>query len=140
MERSERPVDDFIASLDDDIRITMEQVDEAIVGAMPGRRRVLWEGVFWGGTEQAIIGYGDIVQPRSKGEEVEWFIVGLARQKKHYSLYVNAAEDGGYLLRKYEDRLGKVKTGSANVNFTRLENLDLDALAELCAHAHRIVE
>ena len=37
----------------------------------------------------------------------------------------------GHLLRRYSDRLGKVKVGSANVTFKRLADLDLDALRQL---------
>ena len=121
----------------------MRALDAVIVGAMPRRSRVLWEGVFWGGTEQTIIGYRDIVQPRPKGE-VEWFLVGLAQQKNHVSLYVNAVEDGAYLGAKYADRLGRtksgVKFGSASIAVKRLDDIDLDVLAELCEHADRITE
>ncbi len=136
MERSETSPDDFLATLDGDIRSTMSELDGLITVAMPGCSRTLWTGVFWGGTEQRIIGYGDLVQTRSKGPDVEWFMVGLARQKKHYSLYVNAVEDGAYLLHQYADRLGNVKIGSANVSFASSEALDHAALTELLERAH----
>lgn len=141
MEVSETSVDSYLASIEDDnIAATMRSVDELITAAMPGRRRVLYEGVFWGGTQQTIIGYGLIVQPRPKGEEVRWFLVGLARQKKHYSLYVNAVEGQTYLGQKFKDRLGKVKVGSASIGFVRLEEVELDVLRELLARAHETTE
>ena len=140
MERSNTPVDDFLASLDDGVRETMAAVDAVLAAALEGRARTLWEGVFWGGTEQTIIGYGDIVQPRPRGADVDWFLIGLARQQRHYSIYVNAAEDGAYLGQAYADRLGKVKAGSASLTFTKLEHLDLDVLAELAVHAARLVD
>jgi hypothetical protein len=68
----------YISSLDEPDRTVMLTVDRLIGDAMPNRRRALWQGVFWGGTEQAIIGYGDIRQPRPRGEDVEWFLVGLS--------------------------------------------------------------
>ena len=71
---------DYIDSLDDGDRSVMLAVDRLITDAMPNRRRVLWRGVFWGGTEQAIIGYGDIRQPRPRSDDVELFLVGLAKQ------------------------------------------------------------
>ncbi len=135
MEISTQHPDDYLASIDDD---TMRAVDAAIVSALPGRSRVLWEGVFWGGTEQSIIGYGAIVQPRPKGQEVHWFLIGLARQKNHYSLYINAAEEGEYLGQRFAGRLGKVKLGSASVSFRKLDDLDLDGLAELLRRADEI--
>jgi hypothetical protein len=98
----------------------------------------VWEGTFWGGTEQRILGYGDIVQPRPRGESVEWFLVGLARQTKTYSLYVNAVEDGAYLLSGYADRLGKVKVGSASVGFRSLDDVDREGLTELLTRAHEL--
>lgn len=131
--------DEFLDALDDDdVRDAMKQLDAMLVTAMPGRRRVLYEGKFWGGTDQHIIGYGVIVQPRPRGEEVRWFIVGLARQKANYSIYVNAVADGAYLGQRYADRLGKVKLGSASIGFKTLDDIDLDGLTELAGEAHRI--
>ena len=116
--------DEYLASIEDDeVRAAMIQLDSVIAGALPGRRRVLWEGVFWGGTEQSIIGYGDIRQPRSRGQEVEWFLVGLARQKSNFSIYLNAVEDGAYLGQRFADQLGKVKIGAASVGFRRVDDL-----------------
>ena len=129
---------DYINSLDDGDRAVMLAVDQLITRTMPNRRRVLWRGVFWGGTEQTIIGYGDIRQPRPRGDDVEWFLVGLARQKQHFSLYVNAVADGAYIGQQYADRLGKVKVGSASIGFRNLDTVDLDVLAELLAQADSI--
>ena len=113
MRRVSRSPDDVLAQLPDDVRPDMARMDALITEALSGRSRVVWEGVFWGGTEQQIIGYGDLLQPRPRGEAVEWFVVGLARQKKAISVYVNAVDDGRYLLSAYAGRLGKARTGSA---------------------------
>ena len=106
MQPSSTDPTEFLSALEDQRRADLEVLDELLVNAMPGRERTLWEGVFWGGTEQSIIGYGDLVQPRPKGDDVEWFVIGLALQKKHISLYVNAVEDNTYLGSRYADRLG----------------------------------
>ncbi len=130
---------EYLASIaDPEIRDAMTRLDATIAAALPARRRVLWEGVFWGGTDQAIIGYGDIRQPRPRGEEVEWFLVGLARQKSNYSIYLNAVEDGAYLGKRFAGRLGKVKVGAASIGFRNLEDVDLDALTEMLQHANEI--
>ena len=97
---------------------------------------MLWEGVFWGGTGQRIIGYGDLVQPRPRGEQVRWFVVGLARQKAVMSVYLNAVDGKRYLLSQYADRLGKVKTGSAVLNIRSLEDLDEAAFTEMVIRAN----
>lgn len=138
MKKSNTSPDTYLSDIEGERRETLLTVDGIIRAAMPDRSRTLWEGVFWGGTEQTIIGYGDLIQPRPRGETVEWFLIGLAQQKSHISLYVNAVEDGKYLGATYGDRLGKIKLGSASIGFKKIGDLDLDVLAELAAHAHRI--
>lgn len=135
MERSTTTPDAFIASLPDEVRGDIAELDRLITGAMAGEDRVLWEGVFWGGTQQRIIGYGAYRSVGRKGGEVDWFKVGLARQKDHISLYINAVEDGRYLVQAYADRLGKAKVGSSNVAFKRLADLDQDVLLQLVRRA-----
>lgn len=56
------PVDAFIAANDPDGSLV--SLDQVITDALPGAARVLWQGVFWGGTDQSIIRYGTITQPR----------------------------------------------------------------------------
>lgn len=138
MEKSTTSPDEYLSGIEDERHESLVAVDRIIRTAMPGRSRTLWEGVFWGGTEQTIIGYGDLVQPRPKGDAVEWFLIGLALQKNHLSLYVNAVDDGKYLGAAYGDRLGNVKLGSASIAFTAASDLDLEVLHELAAHADRI--
>ena len=93
----------------------------------------------WGGTEQRIVGYGSYRYVNASGADVDWFVVGLAMQKSHLSLYVNAVEDGAYLVKRYADRLGKVKVGSANVTFKRLSDVELDVLLEMVARARELL-
>lgn len=132
--------DDHIASFPDEIREQYARLDDLISGIFAGRTRTVWEGVFWGGTEQHIIGYGDIVQPRPRGDDVEWFAVGLARQQSHFSIYVNAVDGGQYLLRQYEGRLGKVKLGSASIAIRNLADVDIEALTELVDRAAQLTD
>ncbi|PYG01971.1 hypothetical protein SAMN05216184_101436 [Georgenia satyanarayanai] len=142
MSQSMRPtdasVDAFIAANDPDG--SLATLDGVITAALPGATRVLWQGVFWGGTDQSIIGYGATVQPRPRGADVEWFLVGLARQSTSISLYVNAAEGKQYLAKLYGPRLGRTKVGSASISFTSADVLDLDVLDEMVRHAGRLVE
>ena len=81
MERVESSPDDYIASQPSDIRVVLEELHTLIKTALPDRECCMWEGVFWGGSEQQIIGYGDYSYQRSDKTQVEWFIVGLTRQK-----------------------------------------------------------
>jgi hypothetical protein len=131
MERSKVPPDEYIASLPDGVRQDIETLDREISAVMAGQERVLWEGVFWGGSQQRIIGYGAYRYVGRSGASGEWFVVGLARQKAYYSLYVNASDSEGYVLARFVPRLGKVKAGSGNVTFKRLADIDLGVLREL---------
>jgi hypothetical protein len=135
---TDRSVEDHINSLPDEVREDITAIDAVIAGVFSGEPRVLWEGKFWGGTDQEIIGYGDFTYESSK-QTVEWFKVGLAAQKNHLSLYVNAVEDGEYLSRTYGDRLGKVKVGAANIGFKDLSAIDLGELRAMLEHAHRVM-
>ena len=138
MERTTTSPDEVIAGMPDEIRADVTALDRLIQDVMRGHERVLWEGVFWGGSRQRIIGYGRHRSVRRSGPAVEWFIVGLARQKAYLSLYVNATEGGAYIVKRYADRLGKVKVGSANVTFKRVADIDLDVMREMVERARNL--
>ena len=135
MQRSTTTPDEHIASLPDGVREDIATLDGVIAPIMSGLERTLWEGVFWGGSEQAIIGYGSYHYKGRSGAEGEWFIVGLAAQKNHLSLYVNAADGSQSLAKAYAPRIGKAKAGSANLQFKHAADLDLEVLREMVAKA-----
>jgi len=124
-------VGEHLASLSEDVRDQMVLLDTAISDRMSGASRVLYEGKFWGGSDQKIIGYGEFRYTNSSGKTVEWFMVGLAAQKNYLSMYVNAVDDDGYVLAQYKDRLGKVKVGSASISFKNVDDVNIDVLMEL---------
>lgn len=135
MERTDKSVDDHLASLEGRQGEDMRRLDAAIRERMPDSGRHLYEGKMWGGTDQKIIGYGVLDYTNRSGQDVEWFIVGLAAQKNHISMYVNAIKDGAYLLREYEKKLGKAKVGSASIGFDTIDDVDFDNLMELVEEA-----
>jgi hypothetical protein len=135
MEKTGKDPSAYLDSLPEDRREDMKTLDRTIWGVMQGHSRVLWEGVFWGGSEQTIIGYGDYSSKRSRGQTVEWFMVGLALQKRYISLYINAVEDGQYVSEKYRAQLGKVKVGKSSISFERPEDLNLEGLEKVLAIA-----
>jgi Domain of unknown function (DU1801) len=139
MEKVRTKPDDYIKLLSDDVRADVQKLDKEISKIMKGVPRVLWSGVFWGGSEQNIIGYGDYPYLR-KGKTIEWFFIGLAVQKNYISLYVNAVEDNKYLSQKYADQLGKVKVGASSISFKGLDDVDLPKLLEMLKHAKRQFE
>jgi hypothetical protein len=139
MQRSSTTPDEFIASLPDGARDDIAILDAQLSRIFAGHERVLWEGPMWGGTEQRIIGYGAYRYEGKSGAAGDWFVIGLAVQKAHLSVYVSAAEDGQYLAKRYADRLGKVKVGSANVTFKRLADIDLAVLLEMAERARDLM-
>lgn len=138
MERTQKDPEEFIDSLGDDVKEDIEKLDRIISSEFAGEPRVMWEGKMWGGTDQQIIGYGEFSYTNSKGDDVEWLAVGLASQKDYISVYVNAVDDGAYLLQKFRDRLGKVKVGSASLSFPKIDSLELDVFKELVRRAREL--
>ena len=138
MERSPQPISEFLTGLDDDVRHDMTTLHRTIAPVFDRTEIVLFTGTFWGGSDQAIIGYGAQLMTRPNGTEVDWFVVGLAAQKNHLSLYVNAVEDGAYLSETMGKSLGKVKVGKASIGFKDAGAIDLDALIVLVTRAREI--
>ena len=124
----------YIESLPDELRPVIEKFDKEISKIFRGKPKVLWTGKFWGGSDQNIIGYGDLNYER-RGKRTEWFIVGLAAQKNYISLYVNAVEDGKYLGQKYGKELGKVKIGASSISFKSLDDVDMPMMRTMLKQA-----
>lgn len=137
MEKSATDPADYIKSLPAEVRADVDLLDAAISKVMSDHVKTLWEGRFWGGSDQHIIGYGDYSYERADGETVEWFIVGLASQKRYISVYINAVDDDGYLVEKYADQLGKAKIGKSSISFGSLDDIDLDVLLDLVDRASK---
>jgi hypothetical protein len=138
MQKTTTTPEDFIASLPEEHKKDIATLDNNISEVMQGLPKVMWEGVFWGGSTQKIIGYGNYVA-KGKTRTVEWFIVGLSLQKNYISLYVSAVEDNQYLTETYKDRLGKkVKVGKSSISFKSLEDIDMNVLLELIKRAREL--
>jgi hypothetical protein len=136
MKITDRNVEEYIASLDDSVRSDIEKLYGQISDHMPGIEPKLWEGKFWGGTQQSIIGFGDLTYTRSDKKTVEWFMVGLTAQKNYISIYINATEDSQHVVKKYGHLLGKVKLGSASISFKKLSDVNVDELLKLVDKAY----
>ena len=135
MEISATSVDQYLAELDGQLAADMRTLDAAISAELPDEPRDLYVGKFWGGSDQEIIGYGRFSYERSDKKRVDWFLVGLARQKNYYSIYVSAVEGSEYIAEKYGKSLGKVKVGKSNISFNAIDDIDLEKLATLVAKA-----
>lgn len=138
MQVTKNSPDAFIKSLPEADREIMQAVDKAIRKGAPKLSRVMWEGKFWGGTEQKIIGYGDLTYINSKKEEVKWHLLGLAKQKNYFTLYVMAADGNKYLLESYKGKLGKAKSSKSAINFKNLEEIDLKVIEEIARESVKL--
>jgi Domain of unknown function (DU1801) len=123
---AKRSVDDYLASLPDDRRDPVKRVHEVVTQAVPELEVRMWK---------SFIGYGSYHYRYASGREGDWFPIGLTNNKSYVSLYFCAAEDDGYLAEKNEDRLGKVSVGKSCVRFKKLDDLNLDVVAELAQRA-----
>ena len=52
MQKTGNDPDEYLATVPERFRADALRLDAAISEVMAGRSRVLWEGVFWGGTDQ----------------------------------------------------------------------------------------
>jgi hypothetical protein len=127
-------VDEFLASLPDDRRDTMTTLRRAIRKAAPK----LATARMYGMGSSSIIGYGPYHYKYASGREGDWFLIGIAAGKSHYSLHICAGDKNGYLAEQNATKLGKVKTGRSCINFKKLEDLKLDAAMALVKQATKL--
>jgi hypothetical protein len=139
MQRTATPPEDFLDTLPEGRRDEMRAMDAAIAPVFAGQERELWEGVFYGGTQQRILGYGLYRYHGRSGAEGEWFVVGIAVQKDHLTLYVTGTQDGESLIKRLGPRLGKAKLGSGTATFRRLADVDLAVVVEMATLARELM-
>lgn len=139
MEKTNINPTDYLQTLDNDFREDMIALDAIISGIMKGLPKTLWQGTFWSGSFQNIIGYGELNYTNRSGKDVEWFMIGLAQQKNYISLYVNAVDGKQYLSEKYKGKLGKAKVGKSSVSLKKLEDIDIEVLKEFLTKARDIL-
>ncbi|MEO6006069.1 MAG: DUF1801 domain-containing protein [Opitutus sp.] len=124
-------VDEFLAGLPTDRRDTMTTVHRAIRKAVPKLAPEMMSGM----GSSPIVGYGKYHYKSPGGREGDWFLIGLVAGKNYYSLYICAADKGGYLTEQNAAKLGKVKTGRSCINFKKLEDLNLPAVMTVVKQA-----
>jgi len=119
----------YLASLGEERRAGIRALHNAIRKAAPA----LKPGVHFG-----MLGYGLRHYKYASGREGDWPVVALASQKHHFSLYLCACDQDGYLPVQNKQRLGKVSVGKSCIRFRKLEDLDLKVAMELVKRAARL--
>jgi Domain of unknown function (DU1801) len=113
-------VDAFIAGVEPPQR----QEDARALDAF-FRRVTGWQPVMWGPT---MVGYGSYAYRYETGHGGTALATGFSPRKAELSLYIMPGyQDYGAIL----DRLGKHRLGKACLYIRRLEDIDIDVLAEL---------
>jgi hypothetical protein len=126
-----KPVDakdpeDYLEQIDEPRRAEVEAVDRLIRETAPQLDRHLQAGM---------LGYGPYRYRYASGREGDWFVIGLASQKRYISLYVCATDGREYLAESYRDRLPKADIGKSCVRFKQLDDVDLDVVRDLVDEA-----
>lgn len=84
-----------------------------------------WSPRMWGPT---MIGFGEYHYKYPTGREGDFLATGFSPRKANLSLYIMPGyQNYGHLL----DRLGKYKLGKSCLYINKLEDIDMDVLAEL---------
>lgn len=139
MQTTNRKISDYIESLEKEDRSTMQTLVDIAHKSLPKVKPELWEGKFWSGFDNSIIGFGKIVM-KGKTREVEWFLVGITKQKNYFSIYVIANDGKNSLGKIYADKLGKVKIGSSSISFQKIEDIKLNVLEEMFKEAYVLMK
>lgn len=83
------------------------------------------EPKMWGAS---IIGFGNYQYKYQSGREGDWFMTGFSPRKQNLVLYIMSG------FSRYDEllaKLGKHKTGKSCLYINKLEDVDLDVLAEM---------
>ena len=60
MKKTTLSYDSYINSLSEKDSAVITKINDLILTSFPIESRKIWKGKFWGGSDQTIIGYGDI--------------------------------------------------------------------------------
>ncbi|HET6565710.1 MAG TPA: DUF1801 domain-containing protein [Xanthomonadales bacterium] len=119
-QKTKASVKDFLATVEDEQkRRDCQQVDK-LMAKITGRKAAMWGS--------SIVGYGSYHYKYASGQEGDWPLCGFAPRKQNLVLYIMS---GFERQAELMERLGKYKTGKSCLYLRRLEDVDLDVLAEL---------
>jgi uncharacterized protein YdhG (YjbR/CyaY superfamily) len=112
--------DDYLAQIDPDRRAQLETLRRLIKRCVPAAT----EGILWG-----MIGFAIGERP----------FVALASHKSYLSLYLMDLYTQPGLREKHAAALAKLRMGKSCINFDTVEELPLDAIAEILRAAPSVV-
>ena len=113
---------EYIDAVDDARRPDIAALDALIRAHAPDLEPVIMGGM---------LGYGPFHYRYASGREGEACKLSVASNASYISLYCFATDEEGYVAERYADRLPKASIGKTCVRFTKLADLDQEALAAL---------
>ncbi|WBQ10992.1 DUF1801 domain-containing protein [Hyphomonadaceae bacterium ML37] len=117
---SDQTVDAFIASMEPDQKREEAHTLDALFRRVTG-----WNPVMWG---PVMIGYGRYHYRYDTGREGDFLATGFSPRKAKHSIYIMPGyTDYGAIL----SRIGKHGMGKSCLYINKLDDIDLDVLAEL---------
>lgn len=122
---------DYIKQIDEPRRAEIAKLDKFIRRTAPKMKPFVLQGT------TPMLGYGPYHYKYASGREGDTAVIVLASQKNYISLYVSCVDEalGKYVAEKYEDQLGKVNVGKSCIRFKRLEDVNLDVMADVLREA-----
>ena len=124
-------VEEYIERLDEPRRSHIRRLHELIRQTEPDLEPHIASGT---------IGYGSYHYRYATGREGDTYVIGLASNKRYISLYVNAADEKGYVAERYRDKLPKADIGKSCVRLRRLDDVDDGVLVELIHEGREVLK
>ena len=117
-------VEDFINAVEQPGRREDARVVSAMMAEITGEPPVMWG--------PSIIGFGRYTYVNTTRKPADWPIIGLSPRKANLSVYIMP----GFTERPdLMGRIGKVKTSVSCLYISRLDQVDVGVLRELCEWA-----
>lgn len=123
-----KTADEYLAMVPEERQEIIQTVHNTIVKAVPKLKPHIISGM---------LAYGTYHYKSKSGREGDWALVMMSNRKDYVSVYICATEGGKYLAESNKDRLGRVSVGKSCIRFKKLEDINLDVLAELCKKAEK---
>lgn len=119
-QKTQASVKQFLAEVEDPQKRKDCQAVDKLMSKVTGSKAAMWGS--------SIVGYGSYHYRYESGREGDWMLCGFSPRKQNLVLYIMSG-----FTREAElmERLGKYKTGKSCLYLRRLDDVDLEVLAEL---------
>lgn len=88
--------------------------------------------------QHGMIGYGKMPYETKTGRKGDWFVLGLASQKRYISIYSCVIKSGEYLAETYKDKLGKASIGKSCVRYRNVDDIPWNELKNFVKDSEKI--